>query len=185
KAFAISKTSPGNVEAIASPLQDLYKLSPESEEGIQAKMYLDKLYAGGSIVDPDKEMNETIDSPYKVDYAAQHFFILIIPKDAGGAEVPKVKLGNFNSEFFRQKRYTVLSSELNADNQMLVVKTFQSADEGELYVQTFTAPTSSNAVGTMPKDFQGFLITAANFSTLMSLKDLEAYKAFYEKNYQQ
>ncbi|MBK9190772.1 MAG: hypothetical protein IPM77_04240 [Crocinitomicaceae bacterium] len=78
-----------------------------------------------------------------------------------------------------------MSSELNEDNQMLVVKTFQSADEGELYVQTFNAPTSSNTVGTLPKDFQGFLITATNFSTLMSLKDLEAYKLFYEKNYLQ
>jgi tetratricopeptide (TPR) repeat protein len=185
KAFAISKTSPGNVEAIASPLQDLYKLSPESEEGIQAKMYLDKLYAGGTIVDPDQGTNQGTESPYKVDYAAQHFFILIIPKESGGAEIPKVKLGNFNSEFFRQKRYTVLSSELNADNQMLVVKTFQSADEGELYVKTFSDPTSANAVGTLPKDFEGFIITAANFSTLMSLKDLEAYKTFYQKNYQQ
>ncbi|MBK9190771.1 MAG: hypothetical protein IPM77_04235 [Crocinitomicaceae bacterium] len=89
KAFAISKTSPGNVEAIASPLQDLYKLSPDSEEGIQAKMYLDKLYAGGSIVDPDQGTNQTTDSPYKVDYAAQHFLFLLYQRMAMVLKFPK------------------------------------------------------------------------------------------------
>jgi hypothetical protein len=178
KAFAISKTSPGNVEAIASPLRSLYERAPESEEGKQAKIYLDKIYAGGSITNPDQET-----SIYKPDGASQHFFILIIPTSAGGLEASKVKLANFNTEYFRAKRYTVINSVLNGENELLVVKSFADAEEGKQFVAAFSGSPTPAVLGTMPKDFEGFLINSANFSTLMSSKDVEAYRKFYKQNY--
>ncbi|MBI3136580.1 MAG: tetratricopeptide repeat protein [Bacteroidetes bacterium] len=181
KAFAVSKTSPGNVEAIASPLKDLYELSPESDEGKQAKIYLDKIYAGGSIVNPDQEQ-----SLYQADSESQHFFIVIVPASAGNnLEANKVKLANFNTEYFRGKRYTVINSVLSGENELLVVKTFANAEEGKQFVAAFTSTSAATIVGTMAKDFEGFLINSANFSTLMTSKDLEAYRVFYAQHYLQ
>lgn len=179
KAFAVSKTSPGNTTAIASPLEDLYKLAPTSEEGKQAKIYLDKIYAGVSIVTPDS--NET--SIYQPDPNAQHFFVLLVPGSGGNVEDTKVKLANFNSEYFRNKRYSVINSVLNDENQMLVVKTFVNADEGELYFETFKSESATATLASVAKDFEGFLINSANFSVLMSSKNLEAYRAFYKQHY--
>lgn len=180
KAFAISKTSPGNVDAIASPLKELYALSPTSEEGIQAKAYLDKINAGSSIVAPDAQ-----GTLYKTDPSSQHFFILIVPASMGNLEQQKVKLANFTSEYFRAKRYTVINSVLTEGNELLVVKTFADAEEGKQFLAAFNSSTASQTIGTMAKDLEGFLIHAANFSTLMSTKDLESYKAFYLINYPQ
>ena len=47
-AFAISKSNISGIEAIKKPLIALYILSPNSEEGIQAKKYLDQLKDGES-----------------------------------------------------------------------------------------------------------------------------------------
>lgn len=182
KAFAISKTDPGNKSAIASPLQALYDLDPQSEEGQQAKIYLDKIYAGQNIVDPD---NPTGTSDYILDKDAQHFFILVVPSSAGGSEAPKIKLANFNNEFFRSKRYTVINTVLNDDTQLLIVKTFTNADEGALYMSAFKSSTSTITIGTMANDFQTFLINSANFSTLTQKKETTGYFDFYTKNYPQ
>jgi tetratricopeptide (TPR) repeat protein len=179
KAFAVSKTSPGNVEAIASPLKDLYGLSPDSEEGRQAKIYLDKIYAGGAITNPDVETG----SIYKPDPSSQHFFIVIVPVGAANLEDNKVKLANFNNAYFRAKKYTVINSVLSPENELLVVKTFADAEEGKLFVEAFKSTTATTTLGAMQKDMEVFLIHSANFSTLMSSKNLEAYRTFHQQNY--
>lgn len=178
KAFAISKTSPGNVEAIASPLQELYNLAPESEEGKQAKMYLDKIYAGGTIVDPDKD-----NSLYKYTSDGEYFFIVVIPSESGGTEASKIKLSNFNNEYFRSKRYTVINTALGDKFQLLVVKTFLTLEEGKQWVATYKTSTAGSIIGTMATDYEGYLINQVNFSTLLTSKELDAYKEFYQKNY--
>lgn len=181
KAFAISKTTPGNQEAISSPLRELYELSPDSEEGKQAKIYLDQLQSGQSIVQPDKPTMG--DSPYAVNLNSQHFFIVIIPSDLK-LEPNKVKVANFNNEFFRAKHYTVMNSVLSETQQLLIVKTFSGFDEGKQYVAAFKSTTAANTLGDIPTQFESYLINSANFGTLMQLKDLAVYKAFYENNYQ-
>lgn len=181
KAFAISKTDPGNKTAIASPLQDLYNRDPQSEEGKQAKIYLDKINAGENIIEPDKV--DTSTSDFVVDNASQHFFVLVISSDQGSAETQKIKLSNFNSEFFRSKRYSVINTVLNDNTQMLIVKSFTNADEGKTYLTAFMSPNSKITIGTMASDFDVFLINSANFAIVTKRKETATYKQFYQKNY--
>ena len=185
KAFAISKTDPGNKPAIASPLQELYDKSPTSEEGEQAKIYLDKINSGVLIVNPDKVDDQVVGSPFTVNMTAPHFFILVFPNDKGNIEASKIKLSNFNNEFFRAKRYAVSSSPFDANNEFLIVKTFVDSEDGRQFIQAFKSNQSKVTIGTMATDFQTFLINSANFTTLFSEKNLDAYLAFYGINYPQ
>jgi tetratricopeptide (TPR) repeat protein len=182
KAFAISKTDPGNETAIASPLLELYKRSPESEEGQQAKIYLSKLKSGEPIVNPDTPLNET---EFESDMSATHFFIVVIPSESGSAEAQKIKLSNFNGEFFRGEKYQLINTELNSTTQLVIVKTFADAEKGQLYMNTFKSPGAKIVIGTMANDFEAYLINAKNFAKLSQLKELESYKTFYQKTYPQ
>ncbi|MBK9591780.1 MAG: hypothetical protein IPO32_09825 [Crocinitomicaceae bacterium] len=181
KAFAISKTDPGNKTAIASPLQLLYNRDPQSEEGKQAKIYLDKINAGQPIVAPDSNSGA---SDYKSDNAAQHFFVIVVPSD-GNPDAQKIKLSNFNSEFFRTKRYSIINTVLNEGTQLLLVKTFVNADESNQYIAAFKSETSKITIGTMASDFQCFVINSANYAILTQKKETASYMDFYSKNYPQ
>jgi hypothetical protein len=181
KAFAISKTDPGNETAIASPLQLLYNRDSQSEEGKQAKIYLDKISAGQPIVAPDG--NAAI-SDYKIDNAAQHFFVMVVPANGNG-ETQKIKLSNFNNEFFRTKKYTIINTVLNEGTQLLLVKTFANADESNQYIAAFKSETSKITIGTMASDFQCFVINSANYAVLTQKKETATYLDFYSKNYPQ
>ena len=87
KAFALSKVNAGNIDAISAPLKELYELDPGSEEGIQAKTYLDQLKSGENITTPDVDTPE--ESPYTFDPDAKQFFILVV--DHGNANDAKIK----------------------------------------------------------------------------------------------
>lgn len=179
KAFAISKTDPGNNSAIASPLQELYNKSPESEEGKQAKVYLDKINAGQSVVDPDKPG----ENEYKPNASAQHFFIVVVPNGTGTVETAKIKMANFNSEYFRNKNYTVITTVLNDNTQLIIVKSFVDSEEGKLYLNTFRNTASKMVIGTMASDYQSFIITAENFGLLSKKKETATYADFFQKIY--
>ena len=183
KAFAISKTDPGNSTAISSPLQQLYDLAPTSDEGKQAKIYLDKINNGLNIVDPDKTETTNTEGLFTVNESVPHFVILVFPNDQGNIEPAKIKLSNFNNEFFKTKRYQISNSPLNDGNQLLIVKTFATLDDAKLFIQSLKSNQAKVTLGTMGNDLESFVIHSANFSALFTSKNLEAYRSFYLENY--
>jgi lipopolysaccharide biosynthesis regulator YciM len=183
KAFAISKTDPGNTAAISSPLEQLYAKAPATEEGKQAKIYLDKVKSGVSIVDPDTIVDNPAPSEYTLNLASPHLFVLVYPTDNGNVEAGKIKMSNFNNEFFRSKRYSVAVTPFNDASQLIIVKTFANADEAGQFMMAFKSSQSKVTLGTMAADFQSFVITSANFTQLLSAKDQASYVNFYQANY--
>lgn len=180
KALSISKVSPGNIESISEPLQALYNLSPQSEEGAQAKAYLDLLKKGEPIVEPDKDKPE---SPYIYEANTKYFFMLSVPKGNGDVNALKIKISNFNSEFFRNDGLALQDSPLGSDNQVLVVRTFDDLTKAKIYLSSFKSPNASAILGKTATDFELFLISTKNFSELFKAKDLDAYLEFYKANY--
>lgn len=184
KAFSIAKTSSGNDALVKEPLLELYQLSPTSEEGQQAKIYLDKLEAGTSIIKPDSTKVNIPVSPYLVDDAAEHFFVLIFPNSSGRTNATEVKLSNFNKEFFRSKQLKTISTPMG-ENQLIVVRTFPALEEAINYRRTFKSEPARPTIGKMATEFEYFLISQANFSTLIGKNDLQSYLEFYKEKYPQ
>jgi tetratricopeptide (TPR) repeat protein len=182
KAFAIGKTSPGNKTAISGPLQELYNKSPDSEEGIQAKIYLDLLAKGLSIVKPDTTNTPQV-SPYLYDEALAHYFILVFPNDAGNINSTQFKLGNFNKEFFRSARLKVDNSLMGTANTMLIVRKFGNQEQANKYLTSFKSNSAKTSIGNMATDFEHFIINATNFKVMFDKQDLKGYQEFYLEKY--
>ncbi len=179
KAFALSKMDPGNVELIAQPLRELIVISPSSEEGMTAKMYLNKIKSGEALVEPDV----VVDSPYVFQADTKHFFVIVIPKDAGDVAETKIKVSNFNSAYYPTDNLSLQDSPMGDAYQLLVVRSFNDLTKAKIYLESFASTKSIGVLGSTATDFKICLITAKNFSELYKLKDVEAYLKFYSQNY--
>lgn len=179
KAFALSKITPGNVEAISDPLKIVATKSPDTEEGIQAKKYLGLLEKGEQIVEPD----EKPDSPYKFSEDGKHFFVVAIPADKGDAGSVKIQVSNFNGEFYRNDRLALQDAPLGNSMTLLVVRSFDDLESAKKYQTAFASKEGRKTLGKTADQFQYGVITTANFTTLFRLKDFDQYMEFYKNNY--
>ncbi|MCG8575797.1 MAG: tetratricopeptide repeat protein [Flavobacteriales bacterium] len=188
KAFCVSKLRPGNEAAIAEPLVTLIQTDPDSEEGKQAKIYLEKLKNGENIMN-NSGGNSTNSSDNGVSYVvnpnAKHYFVLVIPPNSAGGTLnrSKLKLSNFNNEYFRNMDLDVIPSILGT-NEIIRINSFENKEEGMLYMSTFTSPTAKSSLGAMVDEYQSFIINKQNFKELATKLDLSAYLNFYKENYQ-
>jgi tetratricopeptide (TPR) repeat protein len=180
KAFAVSQINPGNEEAISAPLKELIELAPETEEGRQAQVYLDRLKKGGAIEEPVIDLK---DSPYVVDMDTKHFFILFFPTKAGSILDTKNKVSDFNGVFFDADGLTLQDAPLGSEYQVLVVRSFDDIEAAQTYLRSFESEKGKETLGTIPADFQHALINTKNFGTLFKTRDVETYLLFYKQNY--
>ena len=183
KAFSIGKSRPGSTSQIRAPLETLYKLSPSSVEGEEAKIYLDKLDNGLNIVEPDTVKVEIPSSPYIYDENIEHYFVLIFPEDAGKIQPTEFRISNFNSEYFKSKKLSSKSIPFGKD-QLILVETFEKKNGGDQYMKAFNSTTAKTTLGKTAEDYEHFLISSANFKELIKASKLQEYLDFYKDNYQ-
>jgi tetratricopeptide (TPR) repeat protein len=179
KAFTISKLNIGGVAAVEKPLRALVSLSPDSEEGIQAKKYLGILDGGDKIVQDD--VIKGID--YKKTEKGPHYFVLIFPNDAGDINPVKNKVSNFNTSYFKNDNLNLSNGIIGNDNQTIKVKTFGDETEAMIYVKAFGTKSSENILESTAKDFEYFIVSKQNQILFMKNNDLAGYIKYFKENY--
>jgi len=179
KAFATSKLNIGGVAAVEKPLRALVALSPESEEGIQAKLYLSVLDGGEKIV-KDDSVNKI---EFKKTENAPHYFILIFPNDAGDINPVKNKISDFNMGYFKNDNLKMSNGIIGNDNQTIKVKTFATETKAMIYYKAFSTKSSENILKTTAKDFDFFIVSKANQIVFMKNNGLKDYINYFKENY--
>ncbi|UKN00430.1 tetratricopeptide repeat protein [Paracrocinitomix mangrovi] len=184
KAYAVSNSSPGNAEAIRGTLEKLYAMSPESEEGKQAKEMLDKLDKGLTInTSNNTNQNENQNATaYVYDEELEHYFVLIYPEDLGNINKPKTQLSNFNQDFFKSSRLKIITTEIGG-KQVLLVRSFDKQDNAHQYKLAFESTPAKTSIGNLAEKADFFLINSTNFQRLMKDGDIDLYKTFYKEKY--
>jgi len=179
KAYALSRLTPGNLESIAEPLQTLYDLSPESEEGVQAKRFLDQIRKGEGMA----EIEIKQDSPFVYEENTKHFFLLSFTAGSGDINDVKIKISNFNSEFYRNDALALQDAPLGASNQVVVVRSFDDLTQANVYLTSFKSAKAEEYLGKIAGEYEICLISAKNFTELFKIKDITSYLEFYKANY--
>ncbi|MEX1000744.1 MAG: tetratricopeptide repeat protein [Crocinitomicaceae bacterium] len=184
KAFSVAKLQSGNVNAVKEPLQELYSLAPQSDEGKEAKTYLDKLSRGLNIVNPNTTTKED-PSPFIYDKEMEHYFILVFPTSAGKINATQVKLSNFNTDFFKSARLKITVAQMGTENQLVVVQKFSNQEKAANYVTAFTSVSARPTLGKMAEEYDHFIINSANFTKFFESMNLAEYMDFYKDKYPQ
>ncbi len=175
KAKAISKTGVGGSAAATEPLVQLIQKSPDSPEGQYAQNYLNKL---------DESTATPEESPYELDLSAKHYMLIFIPNDKlSEINDAKIKISNFNTTYFGTADLALSTTIVNNDGQVIVVKSFPNYNKADVYEKAYLSSAAKSELNDIAELYKYILITKKNYSTLMSLKDLEEYQSFYDKNY--
>ncbi len=141
----------------------------------QTKATLDKLRNTQSIIDAKSGASSYI---YASD--SKHFFVLVFPNDAGSVNQAKSKISDLNLASFSTKALETKSSFIDENNQIITVRSFINKEDAMDYYLTFKL--NDNQVKKL-KEFDYFVITDKNFSSLFLEKDIPTYLEFFEKNY--
>jgi hypothetical protein len=127
---------------------------------------------------------KNINSPYVFNEAAQHYVVLILNKvDPVFSNEAKNAFLRYNRETFYNKIMAVELTELDADNRLLLISPFKTAQEAVDYVDKTRPKTASEIIPWLKGGKYNFsIIDDNNLQLLKSNKDIENYKTFLNQH---
>jgi tetratricopeptide (TPR) repeat protein len=181
KAMAIGKTQP--VDRFIASLNDIIIRYPQDSVRTRAQDILD--YLNGHKSDgPPPATVDTIQGPAEYEYSADsaHFFMLIFDGKSADINKLKIRVSDYNREYFSTMGLNITASMLSPSSQYVLVKSFPSADDALTYI---TGIMTDEAVfnGIEQGTFRQFVISASNYAILFKDKDVDRYAAFYLQHY--
>lgn len=172
-------------EELKASLQQIVEDHPEDPVKAEAEFILNYMEemknAPKQVASKPKKEEAKKAVPYKYDAQDQHLFILSAEEDSRGFDHLKIKLSNFNKQYFRESNLKVTASTIN-DKDLVLVKPFQSEKEAIRYLKALR---NNRLLYTMIKNAnaQEYLISNGNFRLFFKDKDEKAYLDFFNKNY--
>jgi tetratricopeptide (TPR) repeat protein len=158
---------------------------PETAEQKRAKEILRLLEANGLSKVSDGESTDENSSVYKIEDETIHYGIIVITDKKAKIEEVKEKVGGFTREYFRLDNLKITNVFFGEDSEipLIVVRKFADKTKG----MEFINETRRHEDEFIPPTIQYtmFIITQNNYKELLKSKSVDAYKAFYDKNYGQ
>jgi hypothetical protein len=165
-----------NLEEMDKALSDVVARYPVHEVGKEAAMMLDFLRNRKSMEDAKSGL-----STYIFEKNAEHYFIMILPKGEGAVNDVKADFSDFNSQYFGNAGLKVSNNFLDLDNQLVIVKSFDSKQKAMDYFTAFKNDTSKVKKYNTKQEY--FVISNKNYASFFIEKKTEDYKKFFEENY--
>ena len=119
---------------------------------------------------------------YKADPAADHFYMLIVPRSTDMTQL-KLAFLNYNKSFFGSEGLKVTTSLLGDQYQVLIVNNIKSLEIAKRYISQMRANTVFFTEVKIADTSKQYLISKENFSVLITDKVLSDYETFFKINY--
>jgi tetratricopeptide (TPR) repeat protein len=128
-----------------------------------------------------QETGTNENAKYNFNAAADHFYMVLVPK---GTDVTQLKITflNYNKSFFPDDGLRVTNSILGEQYQIMIVNNFKSLEQAKSYISKLIGNKQFFADAKIDNP-QQYLISKDNFSTLITDKLLEDYLKFYKIHY--
>jgi tetratricopeptide (TPR) repeat protein len=138
---------------------------------------------GGNNSAPADSAAVAIDSPYKVDLAAEHYFAVLLPLQGTDVGKAKADVSDFNASFYTSLALKTTNNLLGQQYHIVLVKPFKTLPECKEYLSSFKA--NKDALGEINSGNPiMFVISKPNYIALFKTKDVQSYLDFYQANYQ-
>ena len=190
KAKAVSAT--GQSKAYEEALQATASKFPDTPEGQYAQELLGEInqYKQEQRRKEQQEKNDedTADNTgsdsntYQYRPGDDHFFAVVVPKDAADMNAFKTRLSDFNSDEFSDANLRITNSFIDRDHQIMIIRTFGGQDPAMAYYNSFAE--NEELTSELPRDeIVTFVISTKNFTSLFRNKDVAGYEQFFNDNY--
>ena len=173
-ATAMTENDKNTIKPLLDQLIAEYPETPEAKRAEELLLVLKNGYSKNEAVNFKK------DTLYKLNDDAK-VWVMIFLKDNQTSNVGKVRLTNFNKEYFSREKLKV-SSKLYGDKQesIILVQEFNNADEAMNYVRIYKR-TKKHLLDL--QDNRIIAITQENMQILFQTQKLEEYLVFFEEFY--
>lgn len=112
-----------------------------------------------------------------------HFALIVYPKAKGDANSIRIKVSDFNQSSFPKNQLQIVPSILNADDQIIIIRSFDNKDKAQDYKKQLESFHALLMGSLDRKEVYYGLITAKNYAELIKIKDIGPYKSFYNRYY--
>jgi len=128
------------------------------------------------------KVDEVQNAKYKLDLQAEHFYMVLVPKQTDMTAL-KIAFINFNKSYFADEGLRVTTSLLGDQYQILIVNHFRQYDVAKKFFNQIKDNKAFFEEAKLSQTEHQYLISKDNFSILIGDKVLTDYQAFYQSNY--
>lgn len=187
KALAVGKTQP--LPEFEASLKTVVTKYPKDSVSTRAQEILDMINKANSPPAENKPAEVKKDSAktaeplvnYVLNQDTTQYFVLVFPNHTLDANTMKIKISDYNTEFYSTSDLQISNAFLGADHQFIMVQSFENGDDAVNY---FTGIINANVFGGIePSLVQKFIITPDNFLLLVQSKNAKQYEDFFKANY--
>ena len=132
-------------------------------------------------LDQEKEKQNAREKLFTFDPGAPHFLVILVPNGSFDLYKMKARISNFNKANFNDKGLKTSQTFLEKETQTVLVKQFSDKAEAIAYLKAYKANTKE--LKEFNSEYEAYVVSASNYSSLFVSKDLEKYKEFYDLNY--
>jgi len=119
---------------------------------------------------------------YVFNESGDYYWVVIIKNGKGNINQFKEKLSDINSQTYSIQELTITSMFLDAENQLVSVKTFNGKKSAMDYY-TFMKSNAYLYSDLEKGAYQSFIISVENYSTFYKDKNVEDYQQFFSQNF--
>lgn len=180
RAYSIGKTK--KIEDYEHSLQGIIAKYPKDDVKVKAQELLDYLKKSQKgPADAKAEKMDTVKQVYTFNDTAKYLCMIVYNSTTVSIEDMKVKISNFNSEYFRNSDLSINNTIMDTTN-IVYVTFFESAAKAKDYHDLLNQ--DSKVFSDIPPGQYTILpISKENFPILFKEKNLDGYKKFYQRFY--
>ena len=179
KALAVGQMK--DVASFRGALQEVVKAYPGDTVEIRAKDMLKSLDQAQGIAPRDSAEIRKPQFIYKPD--TLQYFVVVIEDRAMNLNDFKVKLSDFNNQYFSLKNLQMASRILGTNYQVITLQQFSNKKEGMDFMMAIDS--DDELFADMNMDITDvFIISAGNYQLLMKEGNVSEYVDFYKKVYE-
>ena len=181
RAYSIGKIK--GADDYQHALEGIIAKYPKDEAKTKAQEildYLKKMKAGP--VDTIVKKDTVKQSPYTFKDSVEHYCIIILSTKKVNINDFKIRISNFNQEYFRSTELIISSEMVDMERQWVLVKSFPLSDKAKDYFDLINQD-SKVFSDISPEEYQVFPISANNYTVFYKEKNIPEYQKFFAENY--
>lgn len=183
---ALCKGKLKGIDSLESSLKQIQIFYPKDDVSKQAQNYLEVIYNMKHPSEATATNEGTIPlntDTFSLNLNVPHFVIAVFPDNSEVSEMFKSNLASFNNNFYANKKLETTNSLFGATSQILIIKTFDQAQEALLYIDNLKKDKSVFSGKVKLEEFTIMTISLDNMPKLFKKKQVSYYQPFYDDHY--
>jgi tetratricopeptide (TPR) repeat protein len=183
RAYSIGKTK--GMDEYEHALEGVIAKYPKYDAKTKVQETLDilkKMKSTPADSAPAKDTVAAYKSPYIFQDSTEYQCVVILSSKKTDIEDMKVRISNFNQEYFSQAGLTINNMMIDMEHQVISINLFPSPSKAKDYYDLLNQD-SKVFQGLTPEEYQVYPISSTNLAILYQQKKTEEYKQFFIENF--